>query len=85
MNNTVKFGRIYGSETEPSYITETGVAVWMWRKGQRVRFFTAEGVQVGPEHSNVAPAILSAAAAGWSDTNLPAWFNKAFTASLQGA
>jgi len=55
----------------------------MWRKGQRVRFFTVDGVQVGSENSNVAPAILSAAAAGWIDPDLPMWFNQEFTASLQ--
>ena len=64
------FGKIYGSIDTPAFITDAGVSVWMWRKGQRVRFLTADGEQVGPEHSNVFPAMLSAFAAGWQDTNL---------------
>jgi len=62
-----RFGSIYGDAGKPSFITDAGVGVWMWRKGQRVRFFTAEGVQVGPEHRKVFPAIVSAYAAGWID------------------
>ena len=69
------FGRIYGDPSQPSFITETGTAVWMWRKGQRVRFFTSQGVQVGPEHANVFPAMCSAFAAGWIDPNLPTYVN----------
>lgn len=65
----VPFGRIYGDPNSPAYITPEG-QVWMWRKGQRVRFFTANGYQVGPEQSNVAPAVCAAIAAGWIDINL---------------
>lgn len=32
------FGKIYGDTETPAYITDSGAAVWMWRKGQRVRF-----------------------------------------------
>lgn len=69
------FGRIYGDPTEPSFITDAGVPVWMWRKGQKVRFFTVEGVQVGPEHRNVYPAILSAFGAGWTDPRISPMMN----------
>jgi hypothetical protein len=41
------------------------VEVWMWRKGQRVRWYDAEGNQVGPEQSNVAPAMAYALSRGW--------------------
>jgi hypothetical protein len=61
------FGRIYGDPATPAYITRDGQSVWMWRKGQRVRFLTADGVQVGPEHRNVFPAVCAASAAGWID------------------
>jgi hypothetical protein len=65
------FGEVYGDPGTPSYITDTGLEVWMWRKRQRVRFFTADGVQVGPEHRNVCPAMCAAAAAGWIDPRNP--------------
>lgn len=66
---SMDFGRIYGSPEHPAFITPDG-PVWMWRKGQKVRFFTAEGAQVGPEQSNVAPAVFAAHAAGWIDVAL---------------
>jgi hypothetical protein len=65
------FGRIYGDPHTPSFITDEGVPVFMWRKGQKVRFYTAEGVQVGPEHANVFPAMCSAWSAGWVDPRNP--------------
>lgn len=71
------FGHIYGDPERPSFITTDGTPVWMWRKRQRVRFFTADGVQVGPEHSNVFPAMLSAFAAGWQDSGISPAFNRA--------
>lgn len=50
--------------TDEPYRTEVGL-VWMWRKGQRVRFYTEQGVQVGPEQANVAPAVAYAVSQGW--------------------
>lgn len=82
--NKVNFGRIYGDASCPSYITPEG-PVWMYRKGQKVRFFTAEGVQVGPEQNNVGPAVVAAAAAGWIDPSLPSWFNAGFTAHVRAS
>jgi hypothetical protein len=60
------FGNIFGNPDIPAYISPEG-PVWMWRKGQKVRFLTADGSQIGPEHANVAPATASAAHAGWID------------------
>lgn len=50
------FGRMYGPG--PHYRTPDGVLVWMWRKGQKVRYFTSSGQQVGPEHHNLCPAVV---------------------------
>ena len=41
-----------------------GRPVFMWRKGQKTRWYTKSGIQVGPEQSNVAPAVAAAHAAG---------------------
>lgn len=76
------FGRIYGDTETPAYITDTGVAVWMWRKGCKVRFLTADGVQVGPEQSNVGPAMCAAAAAGWVDPANP-WLSRMMTIEVR--
>ena len=62
---TPTFGKPYGRT--PSFVTCEGVAVTMWRKGQRVQFFDDDGNQVGPEHRNVAPAVVAAFADGWID------------------
>jgi hypothetical protein len=60
------FGQMYGRG--PHYVTPpNGLAVWMWRKRQRVRFYDEKGNQVGPEHKNVVPAVIWAAANGWID------------------
>lgn len=67
------FGRIYGSASHPSFITNRGVPVWMWRKGQRVRFYTESGKQVRPEQPNVAPAVAAALAWGWTDVIGARW------------
>jgi hypothetical protein len=67
----VTFGELYGCGAQPAYVTDDGVAVWMRRKGQRVRFFDAVGVQVGPEHRNVAPAVVWAAFHGWINPRHP--------------
>jgi hypothetical protein len=78
------FGEVYGARVEgeafgdpqhPSFVTRTGIRVWMWRKRQAVRFFTATGTQVGPEQSNVAPATCFAFSEGWSDPDAPEWLN----------
>jgi len=61
---TPKWGEIWGS-TRP-IITDTGLEVLMYRKGQRVRFYSLEGEQVGPEQTNVAPAVAYAMARGWT-------------------
>lgn len=65
-----RFGELYGG-TDPAYVTPAGVAVWMWRKGQRVRFYDAAGTQVGPEHRNVVPAIVWAGAHAWVSPDHP--------------
>lgn len=53
------------------YVTPEGVSVWMYRKGQKVRYFDTRAQQVGPEHANVAPAAIYAAAHGWIDPANP--------------
>jgi hypothetical protein len=77
-----RWGEIYGDPDTPSCVTDTGINVWMWRKGQRVRFLAADGVQVGPEHRNVAPAMVAAAAAGWIDPCNP-WLSVACTVEVR--
>jgi hypothetical protein len=57
-----RWGQPYGDTT---YMTTEGVTVWLYRKGQRCRFFDAAAEQVGPEHRNVVPAIVWAAYEGW--------------------
>lgn len=59
------FGELYGHPSRPSYLTRDGVAVWMWRRGQRVRFYDATGQQVGPEQANVFPAVVYANTQRW--------------------
>lgn len=65
------FGQLYGCGPQCAYMTTKGVQVWMWRKGQKVRYYDAAGAQVGPEHRNVVPAIVWAAAEGWIDPLTP--------------
>jgi hypothetical protein len=48
----------------PAYQSPEG-PVWMFRKGQRVCFYNDDGLQVGPEQSNVAPAVAYAISHGW--------------------
>ena len=50
-------------------VTPRGRRVEMQRKGQRVRFFDDRGRQVGPEQSNVAPALAYARSLGWGDVD----------------
>jgi hypothetical protein len=56
---------LYGAGDAPSYVTDQGVEVWMYRKGKKVRFFDRVANQVGPEHANVLPAMAWALANGW--------------------
>lgn len=64
------FGEPYGGRP---YQTPDGDVVYMWRKGQRVRFYAADARQVGPEHRNVVPAVAWAHAHDWFDPTCPAW------------
>jgi hypothetical protein len=63
------WGQIYGGGT-PSYLTNDGTPVWMFRRGQRVRFYDGVGNQVGPEQGNVAPAIAYAHDQRWAAPSL---------------
>ena len=67
------WGRIYAGTF---FDREDADRVWMFRKGQRCRFYTADGQQVGPEHRNVVPAIRWAHAQGWIDSTIPAWLDQ---------
>lgn len=51
--------------TAPAYATPDGY-VWMFRRGQRVRFYDEGAQQVGPEQANVAPAVAYAQNQGWA-------------------
>jgi hypothetical protein len=51
-----------------AYYTLSG-PVRMHRKRQAVRFYLPTGEQVGPEQSNVGPAIAYATHAGWTNPN----------------
>lgn len=64
----VTWGKPYGTT---KYRTPEGALVAMYRKGQRVRFYDEDGQQVGPEQSNVAPAVFAADAAGWKIASGP--------------
>jgi len=56
----VAFGSCYGRPYRAG-----GRIVWLFRKGQRVRFFNNRGEQVGAEQRNVAPAVAFAISQGW--------------------
>jgi len=60
------FGKPYGGNLP--YVTTDGDEVFMYRKGHAVRFFDGEGNQVGPEQSNVAPALAYAQSQGWRES-----------------
>lgn len=62
-----RWGELWG---ELCYDTAEHGRVWAHRKGCKVRFFDAAGVQVGPEQPNVFPAIVYAHHQGWSDPTL---------------
>lgn len=57
------WGELWGA-LDPAYQTPEG-PVWMFRKGQRVRFYTEASQQVGPEQPNVAPAVAYAYSQRW--------------------
>ena len=61
------WGEPYGRG--PHFILPDGTFVTMHRKVQKVRFFDKIGRQVGPEQSNVAPAMAAAYRAGWKTAN----------------
>ena len=48
----------------PAYQTPEG-PVWLYRKGQRVRFYNDDGLQVGPEQADIVPAISYARSQCW--------------------
>lgn len=51
----------------PHYRTQSGLELTMRRKNQKTRFFDAKGKQIGPEQSNVAPAVAYAMHQRWTD------------------
>jgi len=61
------WGEDYGMGRVAYVVPSSGICVWMFRKGQRVRFYDTNGWQVGPEHKNVAPALYWAASEAWID------------------
>lgn len=61
------WGEDYGMGRVAYVNSSNGVCVWMFRKGQRVRFYDARGNQHGPEFANVAPALYWAANEAWID------------------
>ena len=71
------------SPDRPAYVTPDGTEVWMERKHQKTRFLTADGVQVGPVHRNLAPACCWARYHGWTDPSMPDWFNAGAIAEVQ--
>jgi hypothetical protein len=70
------------SPDRPDYVTADGAEVWIERKRQKTRFLDARGAQVGPVHSNLAPAIVWARVHGWRDPSLPQWFNDGAIAAV---
>jgi len=62
------WGEVYGGSAQ--FHDSRGRVVWMCRRGQKVRFYRSSGRQVGPEQSNVAPAIAWALKQGWRDSTV---------------
>lgn len=62
------WGAPYGG-IRPAYF-DGDQPVWLFRKGQRCRFYDDLGNQHGPEQANVAPAVAYAIHKGWSDARL---------------
>lgn len=73
------WGRPWG---DTPWQTDDGREVRMRRHRNRVRFFTASGEQVGPEHANVVSAIVWAVANGWTDPTTPAWLAREMRAEI---
>lgn len=44
--------------------------IYLWRKGQKCQWRTSDGTDVGPQQSNVAPALAWAHANGYHDPAL---------------
>jgi hypothetical protein len=68
------WGALYG--TTACYLTTDGREVWMHRKGQAVRFYDVDGWQVGPEQTNIAPAVAYAIAQDWRNLHIPQWLDE---------
>jgi hypothetical protein len=67
------------------YRTQEGRILSM-RRGPRnkTRFIdVATGDQIGPEQSNIFPAVCAAAAAGWWDLDAPDWLNLGMIAEVR--
>jgi hypothetical protein len=73
------FGELFGSTDGPSYITERGTEVWMYRRGHKVRFYDRAANQIGPEHSNVYPATVWVFQQGWYSPTAPQWLNDGYS------
>jgi hypothetical protein len=71
MRQLPNFGEFYGASEAPSYTTDTGVEIWLYRKVQKIRFFDRAANQIGPEHSNVYMATVWAFAHGWTNPSHP--------------
>jgi hypothetical protein len=72
------FGTLHGPGGGPSFITDRQVEVWMYQKGQRVRFFDRSANQVGHEHASVVSAQMWAYAQGWVSPTSPVWLTAGF-------
>jgi len=62
-----QWGEDYCNGQVAYVVPGSGTYVWMYRKGQKVRFYDTNAVQVGPEHANVMPALCWAAGQAWID------------------
>jgi len=51
---TVTWGRPYGACCK---VRRGRVPIYLYRKGQRCRWYSAKGRQIGPEQANAAPAL----------------------------
>jgi hypothetical protein len=69
------FGELFGAGEGPTFVTDQGVEVWLYRQGESVRFYDRSGNQVGPEHRNLYPASVWLFAQGWHKPTSPQWLN----------